>query len=319
MEFGNRELLYFFLVPLGILIITLMGVKKRESILRFFNYESRKNLEILKGFLYFLGSSAVVVAILSPQIAKDEEMREVKGLDIYILIDTSKSMMAEDVYPNRLEKGKKAIENLLGNLKGDRIGFIPFSDSAYIQLPLTDDYKIAKNYLEAIDSQLISGGGTDLISALKIANLSFKDSSTENKIVLILSDGGEEDDKVKEYLKNSELKVFSIGIGGDKPIVIPEYDSGIKRGFIKDKNGELATTALNSKLLKNISENGYYEVNNIQNNSEKFLQDIAFLERDALRKESGKNYEKYFQFPLFLGIIIILIAYLLRGGIKYEK
>lgn len=319
MEFGNRNYLFFLTIPIMILIITIMGVRKKNKILKILNLEWSKTVRITQIALYFLGSIALVIALLSPQILREEENHEVRGLDIYAIIDTSRSMLAEDTYPNRLERGKKAIEELLKNLKGDRIGFIPFSDIAYVQMPLTDDYSMAKNYLGAIDSQLISGGGTDLLSALKIADRSFKESGAKEKVVLIVSDGGDADSEITEYLKNSDLKIYSIGVGSDTPSVMPEYVDGQKRGFIRDEKGDIATSVLNSELLKSISNGGYYEINNLSDNSEKFLENIATLERNSLRKERVKLYDKYFQYPLFIGLILILLAYFLRGGVRDEK
>lgn len=311
--------MFFLILPILILIITIMGMRKKENILKIFNLEGNTSLQIIQIILYTLGSAAAVIALLSPQILREEENREVRGLDIYAIIDTSRSMLAEDVYPNRLERGKKAVEELIKNLKGDRIGFIPFSDSAYVQMPLTDDYNMAKNYLDAIDSHLISGGGTDLLSALKIAERSFNNSNTKNKVVLIISDGGEKDTEITDYLKNSDLKVYSVGVGTDTPTVMPEYIEGQKRGFIKDEKGEIGTTILNSELLQSISKGGYYEINNLSDSSKKFAEDISNLERDALRKERVKLYDKYFQYPLLIGLLLILLAYLLKGGVRDAK
>lgn len=319
MEFGSRGYLPFFLIPLGILIITLLGVRKKEKILKFFNYKYMKGMEFLKIALYVVGTMLLVLALLSPQIPGEREEQEVKGGDIYILIDTSRSMMAEDVFPNRLQKGKKAIEKILENLRGDRVGFIPFSDSAYIQMPLTDDYRMAENYLEAIDSQLISGGGTKLIEALKIAEKSFENSQASERTVLIVSDGGDEDRELTEYAKKSSLKIFAIGIGGDKPTVIPNYVNGVKRGFVLDRTGNPGTTYLNSKLLKDISNGGYYEIDNLRDNSINFLKDTENLKREITRKEMGREYKKYFQIPLLLGLLLLFLGFFLRGGVRDER
>lgn len=314
MEFGNREFIPFFLIPLGIVIISFQGLRKKEKILNFFNYRYNKKMELFKVGLYFLGTQLLVVALLSPQIPGEKQEQEVKGGDIYILIDTSRSMMAEDIYPNRLERGKEAIKNILRGLNGDRVGFIPFSDSAYIQMPLTDDYKMAENYLDVIDSQLISGGGTKLTEALKIAEKSFENSSAQERTVLIISDGGEEDKELIEYLKKTKLKIFSVGIGGDKPIVIPEYKNGVKGGFIRDSSGNPATTRLNSELLKGISGRGYYEISTLKDNSINFLKDTNNIEKKIRRKEVGREYKRYFQIPLLMGILLIFLGFFLRGG-----
>ncbi|MGL4969804.1 MAG: vWA domain-containing protein [Fusobacteriaceae bacterium] len=319
MEFGNKEYILFFLVPCLMIFIALLGLRKKENILKLLDYSYLKRKDYLRIGLYFIGTLLLVTALLSPQIPGEKQEQEVKGGDIYILIDTSRSMMAEDVYPNRLERGKEALKNILSSLKGDRIGFIPFSDSAYIQMPLTDDYRMAENYLEAIDSQLISGGGTKLIEALKIAEKSFESSSALERTVLIVSDGGDEDRELTEYVKKTKLKIFAIGIGGDKLTPIPEYRGGKKGGFVLDSSGNPATTQLNGKFLKSIAGGGYYEIDNLRDDSKNFLKDAENLKKEIIRKELGREYKKYFQIPLLIGFLMIFLGFFLKGGIKYEE
>ncbi|MGL4402255.1 MAG: VWA domain-containing protein [Fusobacteriaceae bacterium] len=319
MEFGNKEYIIFFIIPCLMVFITLLGLRKKENILKLLDYSYAKKKDYLRIGLYFIGTLLLVTALLSPQIPGEKQEQEVKGGDIYILIDTSRSMMAEDVYPNRLERGKESLKNILENLTGDRIGFIPFSDSAYIQMPLTDDYRMAENYLEAIDSQIISGGGTKLIEALKIAEKSFQDSSAQERTVLIVSDGGDEDEELTEYRKKTKLKIFAIGIGGDELIPIPKYIGGKKGGFILDNSGNPATTRLNGALLKSIADGGYYEISNFGDSSREFVKDAENLKKETTRKEMGREYKKYFQIPLLLGFLLIFLGFFLRGGIRNEE
>ena len=120
---------------------------KRENILVRIGWKKDTIVITIKAFLLSLGGILVFIALLSPQKLKEEKKIEVQGSDIYILMDISKSMLAEDTYPNRLEISKRELKEILNNLKGDRIGIIPFSDSAYVQMPLTDDYFMAINYI----------------------------------------------------------------------------------------------------------------------------------------------------------------------------
>ncbi|WP_291259278.1 VWA domain-containing protein [Fusobacterium sp.] len=297
-------------------------MKKRIEILNFLKLRIKRRISTLKIFLVVSGAVLVVIALLSPQKEIADKEIEVKGMNIYALIDTSKSMLTEDVYPNRLEASKRVLKNLIQSLKGDRIGFIPFSDSAYIQMPLTDDYSITENYINALDSSLISGGGTQLYQALTLAEKSFSEIGSENKTVIILSDGGDFDKKSLEFAKNNKINVYSIGIGTQAGNVIPNYVNEAKRGFIKDDKGSAVISKLNSSFLQQIADdNGgkYYEVNNLVDNSKNFVQDSANLERKSQRNEKSKVYEKYFQYPLFLGILLILLGYLLREVIKDEE
>ncbi|MCF2628063.1 VWA domain-containing protein [Fusobacterium mortiferum] len=322
MEFGNLQNSIYLIFPLILLLIMILGMRKRKDILIILKLRNKRRISIIKILLLTLGSVLVVISLLSPQKEIEDEEIEVKGMNIYVLIDTSRSMLTEDVYPNRLEAGKRVLTNLIQSLKGDRVGFIPFSDSAYIQMPLTDDYNITQNYINAIDTTLISGGGTELYQALELAEKSFKEIGSENKTVIVISDGGDFDKKSLDFVKENKIDVYSIGVGTKEGNVIPEYLNGVKRGFIKDESGSAVISKLNSDFLQKISNenNGkYYEVNNLVDTSKNFVNDTINLERKNQRNEKTKNYEKYFQYPLALGILLILIGYLLKEVIKDEE
>lgn len=322
MEFGNLQNSIYLIFPLILLLIMILGMRKRKDILNILKLRNKRRISIIKILLLTLGSVLVVISLLSPQKEIEDEEIEVKGMNIYVLIDTSRSMLTEDVYPNRLEAGKRVLTNLIQSLKGDRVGFIPFSDSAYIQMPLTDDYNITQNYINAIDTTLISGGGTELYQALELAEKSFKEIGSENKTVIVISDGGDFDKKSLDFVKENKIDVYSIGVGTKEGNVIPEYLNGVKRGFIKDESGSAVISKLNSDFLQKISNenNGkYYEVNNLVDTSKNFVNDTMNLERKNQRNEKTKNYEKYFQYPLALGILFILIGYLLKEVIKDEE
>lgn len=322
MEFDNFYNVIFFIVPALLLLFMIVGTKKRTVILKQLSFSNKKRISFFKIFFITLGSLLVVVALLSPQIKKEENDVEVRGLNIYALIDISRSMMTEDIYPNRLEAAKRSLDTIVQSLKGDRIGFIPFSDSAYIQMPLTDDYSITKNYIEVIDSNLISGGGTQLYQALQLAEKSFNEIESNNKTVIIFSDGGDYDKKSLEFAKKNKIDIYSVGIGSEAGSVIPEYKKGKKIGFIKDKDGSAVVSKLNTDFLKELSKenNGkYYEVNNLNDESKNFIYDISNLKRENQRNEKINTYTKYYQIPLFLGFIFILIGYLLKEVIKNEE
>ncbi|MDR1832463.1 MAG: VWA domain-containing protein [Fusobacteriaceae bacterium] len=321
MEFGNMRYAPFLLIPLLILAIMLAGFGKKRRLLRQLTITGTPGLELLRIVLMTAGAFALVLALLSPQRLLDEEKQDVKGADIYALIDVSRSMMTEDVYPNRLEGAKRLLTVLLKNLKGDRIGFIPFSDSAYIQMPLTDDYAIGKNYIDAIDGNLISGGGTELYQGLQIADNSFTETGSDNKTVLILSDGGDFDEKTLRFAKERGIRIYAAGIGTAQGGVVPDYEGGKKQGFIKDETGSAVVSRLNTSFLRQLAEeNGgaYYEVNNLQDDFPRFFTDIRSLDRSAVREERVRRYEKYFQVPLLLGLLLITAAFFLRGRTKDE-
>ena len=319
MEFGNLENLIYFIFPILSLILLIMGYEKKKKGLKFLSISNNKKINFLKIFFITIGTVLVCISLLSPQKLIEEKEVERKGNNIYILMDTSRSMLTKDIYPNRIERAKTIAKNIILNLKGDKVGIIPFSDSAYIQMPLTDDYKIAENFINVIDTNLLSGGGTNIFEGLSIANKSFEETETENKIVLVISDGGDTDDKTLDFIKKNSLKVYSVGVGTEKGSVIPDNK---KAGFIKDEKGNIVVSSLNSKFLKEISEisdGKYFEVNNLVDNTKEFIFDMKTLDKSKIKDEKISIYEKYFQWFLGIGLLFILIGYFLKGGAKYEK
>lgn len=319
MEFGNLENLIYFIFPILSLILLIIGYEKKKKGLKFLNISDNKKINFFKIFFVTAGTILVCISLLSPQKLIEEKEVERKGNSIYILMDTSRSMLTKDIYPNRIERAKTIAKNIILNLKGDKVGIIPFSDSAYIQMPLTDDYKIAENFINVIDTNLLSGGGTNIFESLSIANKSFEETETENKIVLVISDGGDTDDKTLDFIKKNNLKVYSVGVGTEKGSVIPDNK---KSGFIKDEKGNIVVSSLNSKFLKEMSEisNGkYFEVNNLSDNTKDFIFDLETLDKSKIKDEKISVYEKYFQWFLGIGLLFILIGYFLKGGTKYEK
>lgn len=319
MEFGNLENLIYFIFPILAFILLIMGYEKKKKGLKFLNISNNKKINFLKIFFITIGTVLVCISLLSPQKLIEEKEVERKGNSIYILMDTSRSMLTKDIYPNRIERAKTIAKNIILNLKGDKVGIIPFSDSAYIQMPLTDDYKIAENFINVIDTNLLSGGGTNIFEGLSIANKSFEETETENKIVLVISDGGDTDDKTLDFIKKNNLKVYSVGVGTEKGSVIPDNQ---KSGFIKDEKGNIVVSSLNSKFLKEMSEiskGKYFEVNNLSDNTKEFIFDLETLDKSKIKDEKISIYEKYFQWFLGIGLLFILIGYFLKGGTKYEK
>ena len=319
MEFGNLENLIYFIFPILSFILLIMGYEKKKKDLKFLNISNNKKINFLKIFFITIGTILICISLLSPQKLIEEKEVERKGNSIYILMDTSRSMLTKDIYPNRIERAKTIAKNIILNLKGDKVGIIPFSDSAYIQMPLTDDYKIAENFINVIDTNLLSGGGTNIFEGLSIANKSFEETETENKIVLVISDGGDTDDKTLDFIKKNNLKVYSVGVGTNKGSVIPDNK---KSGFIKDEKGNIVVSSLNSKFLKEMSEisNGkYFEVNNLSDNTKEFIFNMETLDKSKIKDEKISIYEKYFQCFLGIGLLFILVGYFLKGGTKYEK
>lgn len=321
MEFGNiRDTAYGVVLLLGGISL-IAGIIKKKKIIEALDLERLRATEYGRGISLLLGTALIFLALLAPQRLERERRVKTEGLSIYILVDISRSMLAEDVYPNRIEAAKTTLREVIGSLQGDRVGIIPFSSSAYIQMPLTDDYNIAGNYIDVIDTGLISGGGTDILQGLKLANSSFQEIGSQNKLVLIISDGGEEERKALEYAKSNDIRIYSMGVGTSKGSVLPNYDSGGRRGFITDAKGNTVVSRINESFLQKLAQNTggrYYRIDNLSRKNT-FAGDISSIGREKGEEQVLRIYKHYYQIPLLLGFLLVLLGVNIKGGIADEE
>lgn len=307
----------FIIVLIACVAIFILGYYKKKKIMQLLKFSTKIRFIHIKVILMSIGIGLIVFSLMGPQTLKGYTSVNRNGLDVYVLIDTSKSMLVEDIKPNRIERAKKIIEEIVDNLEGDRIGFIPFSSSAYVQMPLTDDYDLAKMFLNVIDTDMIGGGGSNVGNALNLAAKSFDDTSSSDKVVIVLSDGEEHDNDSVKALKNIEddnLKVFTIGIGTDKGGLIPIYDelSNDIIGYKKDQNGQHVMSKLHPDVLKELAQVGnglYYQSTLTGNEINSLINEIRYLKRDVIETQKVKRYKQLYQYFLGAGILIFLSAY----------
>ncbi|NLL04822.1 MAG: VWA domain-containing protein [Clostridiaceae bacterium] len=322
--FGLFELKYpyytiFIILPLASYIFLYLGIQKKETILQRLNIKTVPKYSVIRSILAILALCLIFISLLGPQRFMGVTKVHKEGLDIYVLIDTSKSMLVDDIKPDRLSRAKKIVEGIIAKLDGDRIGFIPFSSAAYIQMPLTDDYQLARMFLDVIDTDMIGGGGTNVGTALSLAQKSFNEASSADKVVIILSDGEEHTSNSVDILnsiKDDRLKVFTIGIGTEKGGLVPDYDStGMqKTGYKKDKKGEFVMSKLNADTLKSIASTGngaYYQASMTGEEISSLAKKISSLKRGNHNTDEIKRFKQLYQFFLGPGILLFLIAYLL--------
>lgn len=310
--------LLFFLVPVILLIVLIIGKKKKDYILKKINMNLCSRQEWIKIIMILTGLIIICISLLGPQ--KYEGTMEIKkeSLDIYVLLDTSKSMLVEDVIPNRLEREKQLVNKILEGLNGDRVGFIPFSSSSYVQMPLTDDYDMAQMFLDVLDTEMIGGGGSDLSKAIELAKQSFNRSTASDKVILIISDGEEQGGDSEAVLKkdmDDSLKVYSIGVGTKEGGLIPIYsESGHIKGYKKDNNGNAIMSKLEDMSLRNLAKIGdgrYYESKVELNEADAFIQSISKLKKDNRGSREVNRYKHLYQYYLACGLVLFLIGYLL--------
>lgn len=302
MEFYNINYLFFSFLGIVAFFILYMGEKRKNYVRTILNLKTSK--KIYK-HLISLAFILIGISLSAPRILKNNEKIEVLGTDIYALIDVSATMNANDVLPRRIEKAKYELENIIKNLNGDRIGIIPFSTNAYIQMPLSDDYNMALMYLDVVDTDLLVNGKTNIDYALNIAQEALLKSSSKEKIILILSDGNFEDSK---FNVDNNIIVHSIGIGTIDGTLI-----NTSKGFAKDTEGNIISTKLNKTKLMDISANSkFYESNNLKNSYASFLNKLQNVKKSSTRLEEIKTYKEFFQYFLLIAFFIIIITYYLE-------
>ncbi len=319
LELKNPMNFIYILAPLAAFALFLLGRRKKGRILGQLRINTRERFVWLRIVCMALGLGLIFFSLLGPQVFEGFTEVEKTGLDIYVLIDTSKSMLTEDIKPNRLSRAQKIVESLLDSLDGDRIGFIPYSSSAYVQMPLTDDYDLARMFLDVIDTELIGGGGTNAGAAISLANASFDRATGSDRVILILSDGEEYDTNSVEILKaisDDSLRVYTIGIGTEKGGLIPIYDESgnFRVEYKKDSSGEHVLSKLDSDALQKLAasvKGKYYQSTLTGEEITSLVQEITALKRNAYKTDKIRRFSQLYQYFSGAGLILFLAAYLL--------
>jgi len=299
------------------LLFFVLAFRKKKGIMTAMSLDYRPRFQALRSALIAAGLGLIVFSLMGPQRFSGYAQIRKTGMDIYVLMDTSKSMLVSDVAPDRLTHAKKFVENLLDNLEGDRIGFIPFASDAYIQMPLTDDYQLARMFLDVIDTDMIGGGGTNIAAAIRLAAASFDRVSGSDMVILILSDGEEHDSesaRTLDSVKNDRLKVFTVGVGTEKGGLVPIYNSSGSSiiDYMKDRDGNPVTSRLNADTLARLARDGqgaYYHAGAGADATAALMKDMLSLKRDERKQEQVKMFSPLYQYFLGPGVLLFVIAW----------
>jgi len=266
---------------------------------------------ILKiGVLSFV-FACLAIALVNPKIGTKLETVKREGVDIVFALDVSKSMLAEDIAPNRLEKSKQLVTQIINNLASDRVGIIAYAGKAFPQLPITTDYASAKMFLQNMNTDMLSSQGTAINEAIELAKTYYNDEEQTNRVLIIISDGedhSEEAANVAQEASEEGIRIFTIGVGDVKGGPIPLKYNGVVMNYKKDKDGETVITKLNEETLINIAN----EANGTYING-KSTSDVVENIRDILNKMDKKEFEaKQFadfkdQFQWFLAFAIFFL------------
>jgi Ca-activated chloride channel family protein len=257
----------------------------------------------------------IIVGLANPQIGKKLKEVERKGIDLFFVLDVSRSMLAQDIKPNRLERAKRAISQVMDNLKDDRVGLVVFAGNAYLQLPLTSDFGAAKMFLETIDPNMVPTQGTAIDEAIQQAQSGYPDEQGKHKAMIILSDGenlqGDAEAAATEAAEQG-IAIHTVGIGTPSGSPIPLQDQSGQQQFHRDQNGEVVVTKLNESTLQRIAQNGdghYIHFTGRQAELDNILQAIGAMEKKEYEKKVYTDYADKFQYFIALGIVFLSIEF----------
>lgn len=323
MRFGNGYYAYGFWIILILVIFFFLAEKSRKKALGKFAEPGLLN-EIasrvspkkrhVKFAVIVIAFLLSVLALMRPQWGfKWQEVKR-QGMDILVAVDTSKSMLAADVKPNRLSRSKLAVRDLVKKLRGDRIGLIAFSGTAYLQCPLTVDYGGFLLALSDLSTLTIPHGGTSISSAIKIAEKSFESTDKKFRLLVIITDGEDHDGKAEraaESAKKEGIKIFCVGIGTKEGELIQVMGEDGKKVFLKDRAGNIVKSMLDENVLQRIAftTGGTY----VRSSGAEFGLDLLYeekfskMEKREIKAQMQKLYHERFQIPLALALGVILL------------
>ncbi|MCB0760929.1 MAG: VWA domain-containing protein [Flavobacteriales bacterium] len=268
---------------------------------------------VLKFLLFKFGVAFLILALVNPKIGTRLKEVTTQGIDIIFCLDVSRSMLAEDVEPNRLERAKRSINQIIDRLGGDRIGVVIFAGNAYTQLPITTDYEAAKMFISGVDTDMLSVQGTAIGAAVELAMESFDPESTSQKSIIIITDGeNHEDDALSavERAASQGMEVHVVGMGSVEGAPIPEFNNrGKQIGFKEDQEGKTVVSALNEPMLTSLVDAGngiFVRATGNYVAIDELVNALNEKEKAELETVQFADYEHRFQWFLGIGLLLLL-------------
>ncbi|WP_400071029.1 VWA domain-containing protein [Zobellia russellii] len=332
------EKIYFYslaIIPVIIVLFVLLQLWKKRTQKKFAETQLLKRLSPdksnfksgLKLLFFLLGLAFLTLGLVNPKIGTKLETVKREGVDVVFAVDVSKSMLAEDIAPNRLGKAKRLVSEIINQLASDRIGIIAYAGQAFPQLPITTDYGAAKMFLQSMNTDMLTSQGTAINEAINLATTYYNDEEQTNRVLFILSDGedhseGDAKDAVEKAVEEG-IRIFTIGVGKTKGAPIPIKRNGVVESLKKDSQGEVVITKLNEDVLIDIAEEGNGEYINGANTDEavEYIKD-QLLQMDKKEFEAKQFAEFKDQFQWFLGIgllFLLLDIFVLDKRTKWFK
>jgi Ca-activated chloride channel family protein len=332
MNFAQPKMLWLLGVfpPLLILFFWWAWKKRQDLLTQFIHARLLPGLTVgisptrvkIRIALLILTVIFLIVALARPQWGFDWEPTKQKGLDIIVAIDLSKSMLAEDIAPNRLGRAKLAALDIMRQARADRLGLIAFAGSAFLQCPLTVDDAVFRQSLEALDVNTISQGGTALAEAIQKALAAFSEADAF-KALVFLTDGEDHDSGAIEAAKKAAaagLQIFTVGIGTPAGELLRVKDENGHSDYIRDEDGNVVKSHLNEDLLKDIArqtqQGVYFRLQGAKTIDELYSQYLSKLPKTEHEEKLVRRYHERYHWPLALAFICLAFEMLFpsEGG-----
>jgi len=309
------------IIPVIILFFLVLQIWKHKTQKKFADKDLLKRLSpdksffksVLKIVFLSLAFLCLSIALVNPKIGTKLETVKREGVDIVFAVDVSKSMLAEDIAPNRLEKAKQLVTQIINNLASDRIGIIAYAGKAFPQLPITTDYASAKMFLNNMNTDMLSSQGTAINEAIKLSTTYFDNDEQTNRVLIIISDGEDHSEAaidVAEAANKEGIRIFTIGVGDVKGGPIPLKRNGVVVSYKKDNQGETVITKLNEDTLKGIAEeaDGAYINGRITNDVVESIREILNkMDKTEFEAKQFADFKDQFQWFLGFGIFFLFL------------
>ncbi len=270
-----------------------------------------------KIILFLLATTFSILALVNPQFGKRMEKVKSSNVDIFIALDLSTSMLAEDIQPNRLQRAQLWIKQFTERFSSEKIGLITFAGNAYIQSPLTTDIATIQLISSMASPKTIGTQGTSIAAAIEQATKAMQEQDGNHKILIIITDGEDHEDNViseANKAKAQGISIITVPIGKDEGAYIPDIMS-TSNSYKIDKDGKFIVSKPNRKLLQEIAESTQGEMIEITSGDEVFenlKKRFALISKQETTMQSFNNYESYFQYFLFLGICLYIAELLIQ-------
>ena len=322
--FELEEKIYFYLllaIPMLIVAFLMLSVWRKKTQKQFAEHRLLQRLtpekstfkQVFKLLLWLLAIACFSVGLVNPKFGTKLETVKREGVDIVFAIDVSKSMLAEDIAPNRIEKSKQLVTQIINNLASDRIGIIAYAGQAYPQLPITTDYASAKMFLQNMSTDMLSSQGTAISDAIEMATTYFNDEEQTNRILVIISDGEDHSENAvsaANLAAEKGIRILTIGVGKTSGGPIPLKRNGIIESYKKDKNGETVITKLNETVLAEIATQAkgfYLNGANTQQVVDQVKEELLAMDKKEFETKQYTDFDHQFQWFLGFGLLFLCI------------